>query len=253
MFILRSKKRAIIVSLSEKGSDAVDEVKKKAWKKKLWLVLFLLILEAVVVTMALVMVDRYSGAEGEALRGTLQEYQEKLAGLGILRYPAMVVIQILQMVLAIIPGGPLAFLLGFMFGTIGGAVVGTIGNVLGTALIVWGVNRFGMKFVKMFINSKGFEKLKFLHDPVKRDGLLFILFLIPGTPKDLLTFFAPFTQAKPANIVVIASVARLPALILSTSIGDNLSEGNLLVTIILLSVTMLAGIIGILVKDRVMK
>lgn len=231
----------------------VDEAKKRTWRQKLLLIFVLLVLEIVVVIWALYMEKRYFGtAEGQALSATLQAYHGKLVELGILRYPAMVLIQILQMILAIIPGGPLAFLLGFMFGTVGGAIVGTIGNVIGTALIVWAVNRFGMKFVNMFCNSKGFEKLKFLHDPVKRDGIFFILMLIPGTPKDLLTFFAPFTKMKPENIVWLACVARLPALILSTSVGANLSRGNLGATIILLSVTLLVSAIGVLVKDRFM-
>jgi uncharacterized membrane protein YdjX (TVP38/TMEM64 family) len=231
----------------------VEAAKKKAWRQKLWLIFLLLVLEIVVVVWALYMEKRYFGTpEGQALSAQLQDYRGKLDALGILRYPVMVLIQILQMILALIPGGPLAFLLGFMFGTIGGAIVGTIGNVIGTAAIVWAVNRFGMKFVNLFCNSKGFEKLKFLHDPKKRDLLFFIVMLIPGTPKDLLTFFAPFTKMKPGNIVWLACIARLPALILSTSVGANLAGGNLGATVILLSITLFVSVVGLLMKDRVM-
>lgn len=237
-----------------KGSDPMEEAKKKAWMRKLVLVLFLIAVEIAVVIGALIMERKYIGTpEGIELLQTLQDAQEKLSQFGFLRYPVMVLVQILQMILALVPGGPLAFLLGFMFGTIGGAVVGTIGNLVGTMLIVWGVNRFGMKFVNLFVSSKGFEKLKFLHDPVKRDGLIFLLFLIPGTPKDLITFFAPFTKAKPANIVWMACVGRLPALILSTAVGANLAGGDLRTTIILCSIILLVAMIGVLVKDKVMK
>ncbi len=231
----------------------MNEAKKKSLRQTLVLIFFLLVLEIVVVVWALYMENRYFGtAEGKALSATLQDYHNKVADLGILRYPVMVLVQIVQMILALIPGGPLAFLLGFMFGTIGGAVVGTIGNIIGTAIIVWAVNRFGMKFVNLFCNSKGFEKLKFLHDPKKRDGLFFVVMLIPGTPKDLLTFFAPFTKMKPQNIVWLATIARLPALILSTSVGANLAGGNLGATVILLSVTLFVSVVGLLLKDRVM-
>ncbi len=239
--------------LCEKGSDSkVDAEKKKAIRNKFLLVAGLILLEIVIIIMALVMDRYYGGEKGVELRATLQSYQETLSGFGFWSYPVMVLVQILQMLLALIPGGPLAFLLGFMFGTVGGAIVGTIGNIIGTAMIVWGVNRFGMKFVNMFCNSKGFEKLKFLHDPKKRDMLIFVLFLIPGTPKDLITFFAPFTKAKPSRIVTLATVGRLPALILSTSIGDTLSAGDIWTTVILISVTMLIAIVGILLKDKVM-
>ncbi len=226
------------------------EEQRQSRRMKLLTVLGLILLEAVIIAMALVMDEYYSGQRGVELKLQLEAYQEKLAGTGLLSYPLMVLVQIGQMLLALIPGGPLAFLLGFMFGTVGGAIVGTLGNILGTALIVWGVNRFGMKFVNLFCNSKGFEKMKVLHDPAKRDMLLFVLFLIPGTPKDLLTFFAPFTKANPARIVTLATVGRLPALVLSTSIGDTLSSGNIWATVLLITVTMLCTGIGIFVKDK---
>ncbi|MBQ8288617.1 MAG: TVP38/TMEM64 family protein [Clostridia bacterium] len=230
----------------------MDAEKKKSLRNKLLIVVGLILMEIVIIIMALVMDRIYSGEKGVELLETLQSYQDKLSGFGFWSYPVMVLAQILQMLLAIIPGGPLAFLLGFMFGTVGGAVVGTIGNIIGTAMIVWAVNRFGMKFVNMFCNSKGFEKLKFLHDPHKRDLLIFVLFLIPGTPKDLITFFAPFTKAKPSRIVILATVGRLPALILSTSIGDTLAEGNIWATVILITVTMLIVGVSVFLKDMVM-
>lgn len=229
---------------------------RKAKLKKVAIVCLLILLGVLVIAATIVLypiTQRLSGAEGEELRLLLAEYKSILDRFGILRYPVMALVQVLQMLLAIIPGGPLAILLGFMFGTVGGAIVGTVGNMLGTALIVWCVNKLGMKFVNKFVNSKGFEKLKFLHDPVKRDGLLFLLFLIPGTPKDLITFFAPFTKAKPLTIVMMATLGRIPALVLSTSMGANLSEGDLTTTVILIAVTALVGIVGIFVRDKVMK
>ena len=232
----------------------MDEAKKKKWTRKLFIVLFLILLEIAVLIAALFLEHKYIGTpEGVALLETLEASKASVDQLGFLRYPVMVLVQIVQMILALIPGGPLAFLLGFMFGTIGGAIVGTLGNIIGTILIVWGVNRFGMKFVNLFCNSKGFEKLKFLHDPQKRDALIFLLFLIPGTPKDLITFFAPFTKAKSATIVWLACVGRLPALFLSTAVGANLAGGDLRTTMILCSVTILISMIGVLIKDKIMK
>ena len=230
----------------------MDVEKKKKLRNNLLILAGLFLLEILVIGMALVMDRLYAGEKGVELLETLQSYQKQLSGFGFWSYPIMVVVQILQMLLALIPGGPLAFLLGFMFGTIGGAVVGTIGNIIGTVMIVWAVNRFGMKFVNMFCDSKGFEKLTFLHDPHKRDLLIFILFLIPGSPKDLITFFAPFTKAKPMRIVVLATVGRLPALILSTAIGATLAEGNIWRTVMLITVTILVVGVSIFLKDMVM-
>lgn len=231
-------------------------IDRKAKLKKAVIAGLLILLAVLVVALTIAVypiAQELQNAQGEELRALLEPFREMLAGFGFLTYPVMVLLQILQMLLAIIPGGPFAIVMGFLFGTAGGTIIGTIGNLLGTALIVWCVNRFGIKFVNKFVNSKGFEKLKFLHDPVKRDGLLFLLFLIPGTPKDLITFFAPFTKAKPSTIVMTATLGRLPALILSVSMGANLSEGDLTSTVVLFAVTAVLGIVGILVRDKVMK
>ncbi len=231
----------------------MDAEQKKSLRNKILIVAGLILLEVVIIIAALIMDRIFAGEKGAVLLIELQSYQSKLAGFGIWSWLVMVAFQILQMLLAIIPGGPLAFLLGFMFGTVGGAIVGTIGNIIGTAIIVWAVNRFGMKFVNLFCNSKSFEKLTFLHDPNKRDLLIFILFLIPGTPKDLITFFAPFTKAKPARIVLLATLGRMPALVLSTAIGDTLVSGNIWTAVILITVTMLTVGAGVFLKDMVMK
>lgn len=229
---------------------------KKAKIKKAGIIILLILLAALVIGLTIVLYPiskSFQDAQGEELEALLRPVRDFFDRFSFWRYPIMVVLQILQMILAIVPGGPLAIVLGFMFGTVGGAIIGSIGNILGTILIVWGVNKLGMKFVNKFVNSQGFEKLKFLHDPVKRDSLLFILFLIPGTPKDLITFFAPFTKAKPTLIVAMATIGRLPALVLSTSMGANLSEGDLSTTVILVAATALLGIAGILCRDKFMK
>lgn len=162
---------------------------------------------------------------------------------------ALTVLQILQMLLALIPGAPIAVAMGVAFGTFWGTVLNIVSTVLGTWLIVWCVEKFGMKFVNKFMNSKGFEKLTFLHTASKRNLLLFLLFLVPGTPKDLITFFAPFTGAS-SKTIVIASLARIPSIILMVMVGSSLSSNQLAVTVVVLTVAAVAGLVGILVRDK---
>lgn len=188
----------------------------------------------------------------EELNAALEVADNALRRVGPIRYILIVLLQIFQMIFAPIPGGPVAVMMGFMFGPVVGTLLTIVSTALGTLLIIWCVKRFGMKFVNMFINSKGFEKLKFLHDPSGRDTLLFLLFLIPGTPKDLITFFAPFTGARPRNIVVLASVARIPSIFLMVYLGDAISEGNLVKSAIILTIAAVIGLIGIMLKDKVM-
>jgi phosphoglycolate phosphatase len=225
---------------------------KKKWKNGIKIGgLILAIALIVVVCLFLVpYLNHIRELNGEELDAALESVNSYLKHFGILRYIAMIGLQILQMCFAIIPGAPVAVMMGFMFGTIGGTLLTTLATALGTALIVGCVNHFGIRLVNRFVHSENFKKWKVLQTTTRRDMLLFFLFLIPGTPKDLLTFLAPFTGAKFRTIVVITSLARIPSIFLMVYLGDNLSKGNLGTSIIVISIAAVIGILGILVKDK---
>lgn len=188
--------------------------------------------------------------EEKWLTGILTQITDFFAETGVIvNILALTVLQILQMLLAIIPGAPISIAMGAAFGTFWGTALNIVSTVLGTWLIVWCVDRFGMRFVNKFMNSKGFEKLTFLHTASKRNLLLFFLFLIPGTPKDLITFFAPFTGAKPRTIV-LASLARIPSIILMVMVGSTISSNRLAVTVVVLTIAAVTGLVGILIRDK---
>ncbi|MGM9637836.1 MAG: HAD-IIIA family hydrolase [Eubacteriales bacterium] len=228
---------------------------KKATAKQVLKITGIVLAIAVVVGICVFLIPylyHFQSLKGEKLDAALASADGSLRRLGPLRYLAMCLLQILQMILAIIPGAPVAVMMGFMFGSLGGTVLTILSTAAGTALIVWCVEHFGLKFVNRFINSKGFEKLTFLHSASKRDTILFLLFLIPGTPKDLLTFFAPFTGAKSRNIVIMASLARIPSIFLMVYLGSSLSQGNLVKVIIVITIAAVIGLVGILIKDKVL-
>jgi uncharacterized membrane protein YdjX (TVP38/TMEM64 family) len=80
---------------------------------------------------------------------------------------------------------------------------------------------------------------------------MFVLFLIPGIPKDILTYIAGLTPVKPVKFLMIAVVARLPALFVSCYIGANLQERNYAVVIAASIAAILLFIAGVFLKDRV--
>ncbi len=188
--------------------------------------------------------------EAKWLTGAMTRLTGFFAGTGVIvNIIALTILQVLQMLLAIIPGAPVSVAMGIAFGTFWGTVLNILSTVLGTVIIVWCVEKFGMKFVNKFMNSKGFEKLTFLHTASKRNMLLFLLFLIPGTPKDLVTFMAPFTGASGKSIV-IASLARIPSIILMVMVGSSLSSSQFAMTAVVLTVAAVAGLVGILLRDK---
>lgn len=54
----------------------------------------------------------------------------------------------------------------------------------------------------------------------KRDLLFWIVFVVPGTPKDLLCYFAGLTDLSWGKWLLICSAGRLPSIITSTVGGS---------------------------------
>ena len=190
-------------------------------------------------------------ARSEEGRAALEAFRRYTDAIGFWKYPLMLFLQILQIVVAIIPGGPMQILMGFLFGNFLGLLLSVLGIVIATWIIIWGVRKWGRKFAKLFVSEEQLEKISHLGSTGKRKLLLFILFLIPGTPKDVFTYFAPFLEMKPLALTVIVTVARLPALICSVYIGDSLAAGNFITSTIIFAVSAVVGIGGILLYEGV--
>ena len=163
----------------------------------------------------------------------------------------MLMIQILQVVLAIIPGEPIEIAMGVLYGTGLGCLLCLVGITIGSALVFWCVKRFGRKFVDNFVSGETFNRLKFLKDPSKRDVLLFVLMFIPGTPKDTLTYFSPFTKISLARFLVISTIARIPSVISSSYIGSSIMDGNYVKSIIAFVVVGAVSLVGIIVYNKI--
>ena len=116
-----------------------------------------------------------------------------------------------------------------------------------SANIFFAVRKFGKSFIYSFVSKEKIEKLeksKLFSNPKKLDTILFILFFIPGTPKDLFVYISGLLPVKPVRFLMISTFARFPSIISSTIVGSNLVVGNWTVIAITYIITFaLAGII----------
>lgn len=129
----------------------------------------------------------------------------------------------------------------------GGMFVIFAGAFLSSCVIFFAVRKFGRSFIYSFISKEKIEKLensKLFSNPKKIDMILFILFFIPGTPKDLFVYLAGLLPIKPVRFLLISTFARFPSIISSTIAGSSLVEGNWTMIVITYAVTfLLAGVI----------
>lgn len=149
-----------------------------------------------------------------------------------------------QVLIALIPGEPLEIGAGYAFGAIEGTLLSVLGITIGSMVVFWLVRRFGIKLVEVFFSIEKIRSLNILKNKKKTEFLIFLFFFLPGTPKDLLTYFVGLTDIKFKKFVLIVSLARLPSIITSTVGGSFLGGKKYVFAIIVFAVTILISSCG---------
>lgn len=150
----------------------------------------------------------------------------------------------LQVIVAIIPGGPMEIGAGYAYGPILGTLLSLIGIVIGSILVYLLVKRFGRPFVSLFISEEKIDNLNLLKNPKRLNRIVFIVFLIPGTPKDLLTYAIGLTNMPLSTWLVLTTLARTPATFVSTYAGEAILKGDYLQVSLLFLFVMGLSLIG---------
>ena len=136
-------------------------------------------------------------------------------------------LNIAQVLLAIIPGGPFEVAAGALWGPIWGTIMCDIAMSIGGVITFIFVRKFGMKFIELFVKREEIESVKFLKSTEKSTMLLFLFFLLPGTPKDLMCYVVGLTDIKVSTWILINLVGRFPAILLSALGGHSFTEQNI--------------------------
>lgn len=188
--------------------------------------------------------------EGLATPEGREEFKVWIDGLGFGGWLVTLGIQLLQIFVALIPGEPVELMLGYVWGPWLGTFTCLLGIFIGTMTIFLLVRKFGMKFVSRFVDPEELKKYKFLRDKNKVDITVFILFFIPGTPKDALTYIAPIAPIGAVKYLLIATFARIPSIITSTILGDSIADGRWVLALVVFAVTAVISVLGIILGNR---
>lgn len=165
----------------------------------------------------------------------------------------MIFICAFQVVIALVPGELVEIAAGYVFGSWLGALICLIGTMIGSVLAILLVRRFGRRFVESLYPREKIDALPILRERKKRNVLTALLFLIPGTPKDLFTYVIGLTDMSITLYVLITSVARFPSIIMSTFGGNALGDDKLSKAAIIFIVTGVISLCGYLVYLYIQK
>ena len=167
---------------------------------------------------------------------------------GILSVLVLLLLQIFQIIVALIPGEFVEFVAGTLYGWHFGFLICILGIAIGEFIIFKIVRVLGHEFVEKVAGSENLKKLKFLQNEKKLKTIAFILYFIPGTPKDILTYAFPLTKIKLKDFLVISILARVVSVVSSTYAGDSFADKNFMKLAIVYGIVGVVSIVGLLIK-----
>jgi uncharacterized membrane protein YdjX (TVP38/TMEM64 family) len=156
---------------------------------------------------------------------------------------AYMAIQTLQVVIAPVPGEVTGFIGGYLFGTVGGFVYSTIALTFGSWINFLIGRYLGKRWIRRLFSPSTLSRMDFL---LKHQGaiVVFILFLLPGFPKDGLCFFLGLSALPIKVLVIISGVGRIPGTLILCAQGASLSHGDYLLLAILTGLCVLMAVLA---------
>lgn len=180
-----------------------------------------------------------------------EKFREYLSGYGAAGPLVFIALSAVQVIVAVIPGELSQVAGGYAFGTLLGTLYAVAGTIIGTVVVFSAIRLLGFSLVKVMISPGQLERFRFLLGSAKSEIVIFVLFLIPGIPKDVLTYLSGLTPVRMLRFLVICTVARLPGMLGSAYIGANLQQKDYRVVYAMLAISLILFVAGVLMRGRI--
>ncbi|KPJ97661.1 MAG: hypothetical protein AMJ60_10640 [Desulfobacterales bacterium SG8_35] len=160
--------------------------------------------------------------------------RETILSFGFLAPLMFMILQILQVLFAPVPGEATGILGGYLFGAWPSFIYSSLALALGSAFAFGLGHLFADAFRERFSKTKLYQK--FNHLVFKGDFVIpFILFLFPGFPKDSLSYLLGLSTMPFKVFIFIAAIARMPGTLMLSFEGAQVYERNYLELLLLLA------------------
>ena len=147
-------------------------------------------------------------------------FQEYITSFGPYSVFVFILVQVLQVLVSPLPGDVTGLIGGYLYGAAMGTLYSTVGLVIGSVVAFYLARLLGRPFVERFVKPSVIGKYNHF---LEHKGLFisFLLFLIPGFPKDTLCYILGLSHMKTANFLVISTCGRLLGTILLSIQGTS--------------------------------
>lgn len=181
------------------------------------------------------------------------KFKSYIQSFGYWGFAVFVFFEVLQVIIALIPGDFFHVAAGFIYGMPLGFILAYLGELIG-ALIAFSIAKFfGVEIVKKLVPEKYITKTSELINSAKGTFGILILCLIPIIPKDILIYVAGLTPVKPVRFLTVFLLCRIPDILIKSSGGSVISEQNY-TGMVIVGIALIAFIgLGLLLKNKFLK
>ncbi len=160
--------------------------------------------------------------------------------------------QLLQIIVAFIPGEVVQIAAGLMYGPFFGSLLILAGCALSSTIVYQLVHLLGAPFVQGMVSTEHLDKFKRFEKSGKLDIIVFILFLIPGMPKDVFTYIVPLTDMKLGRFIALTTIGRIPGVVASTYAASGFASGDIVGPLVVVGVVAVIAVVAIVFRERIM-
>ncbi len=184
--------------------------------------------------------------------GGLELLIERMHEAGPLGVLILLGLQLLQIIVAFIPGEVVQVAAGMLYGPFGGTAIILVGVMLASSLVFQLVHVLGAPFVRSMVSDSFLGKFREFEKSGKLNVIVFILFLIPGLPKDVFTYIVGLTDMKLGTFILISTLGRTPGVFVSSYAASSIMEGDYTTSAIMFGVLAVLAALGVIFRDRIM-
>lgn len=181
-----------------------------------------------------------------------QQLLSRLDSIGPIAIPILFVFQMLQIVIAVLPGGLVEVFSGMLLGPIWGTIISICGIMAGTFVAFVLAQKLGRPFIRRMVSEQAFDRYVKLCNNKRMQAFILFLFFLPGIPKDVL-IYAIGSGTRSLSMGIRVSIIRIPSILVSVYAGSLFGEGDFVNSILLYSAFLIVGLLGMAVNSYFLK
>ena len=159
-------------------------------------------------------------------------------------------LQALQVIICIIPGQPIQFASSYLFGVLGGYLISIIGATIGAVIAFYIGKILGSEAIKQLFGKSKVENYRIKINSGKGLLIAFMIYLLPGLPKDIVGYVAGISNMRILPFLIISSIGRTPGMLGSLFFGKFFKNMNIIGIISLVVACLLILIACFIFKDK---